>query len=621
MQILRQSTASQSIIIGPFVDSTDGNTAETGLTIANTDIRLSKNGANIAAKNSGGGTHDELGYYTITLDATDTDTVGRLQVAVHVSGALPVYHDFTVVEENVYDAIYASSAALGTDVAAILTDTGTTLDGAIATIDANVDAILADTSTDGVAISTSTIEGIADQVWDEATSGHVAAGSFGARLAIVRSNTAQAGSGTGITLDASASATDDFYNDMQVEIVSGTGVGQKRFITDYNGTTKVATVSTWAVNPSSDSVFVITGFGSLPGASAPTAAQVADAVWDEAAADHVTSGTFGQALGGAILRTATAQAGGASTITLDASASATNDLYNYNVIRIIAGTGAGQSRQISDYVGSSKVATVSLPWTTTPSSDSVFQIVDLGVDAATVASIADGVWDEARAGHVTAGTFGERVNANMTQISGDTTAADNLESYCDGTTPQPVNITQVSGDATAADNLESYCDGTTPIPANATQISGDATAADNLEAALDGTGGVTISGNLSGNVTGSVANVTGGINTAAGTITTLDGLDTAQDTQHAATLAVANNLNLGLIYGEAATGTLTTTACTSDLSGYADDELIGRVIVFTGGTANGQAAEITDYASASGLVSFSGGVQTAPANGDTFKIV
>lgn len=73
------------------------------------------------------------------------------------------------------------------------------------------------------------------------------------------------------------------------------------------------------------------------------------------------------------------------------------------------------------------------------------------------------------------------VDANVVSISGDSAAADNLESYCDGTTPMPVNVTQLSGDAAAADNLESYCDGTTPIPANATQISGSATAADVLE--------------------------------------------------------------------------------------------------------------------------------------------
>lgn len=111
MFFLRQSTASQSVLIGPFVDSTDGNTAETGLTVDAADIRLSKNGANIVGKNSGGGTHDELGYYTITLDATDTDTVGRLQLMVHESGALPVYHEFQVVEEALFDGLFAASAA------------------------------------------------------------------------------------------------------------------------------------------------------------------------------------------------------------------------------------------------------------------------------------------------------------------------------------------------------------------------------------------------------------------------------------------------------------------------------------------------------------------------------
>jgi hypothetical protein len=105
---LKQATASQSVLIGPFID-TDG-APTTGLTIDAADIRLSKNGGNIVAKNSGGGTHDELGMYTITLDATDTDTVGRLQLTVVETGALPVYHEFQVVEEAVYDALFGASA-------------------------------------------------------------------------------------------------------------------------------------------------------------------------------------------------------------------------------------------------------------------------------------------------------------------------------------------------------------------------------------------------------------------------------------------------------------------------------------------------------------------------------
>lgn len=111
MLFLKQSTASQTVLIGPFVDDTDGATAETGLTIANTDIRLSKNGGNLAAKNSGGGTHDEAGWYQITLDATDTNTVGTLQLHVKVSGALMVHAEFHVLEEDIYDALIGASAA------------------------------------------------------------------------------------------------------------------------------------------------------------------------------------------------------------------------------------------------------------------------------------------------------------------------------------------------------------------------------------------------------------------------------------------------------------------------------------------------------------------------------
>jgi hypothetical protein len=107
--ILKQSTAA-TLLIGPFVDSTDGATPETALTIANTDIRLSKNGANIAAKNSGGGTHDENGMYTITLDTTDTNTVGLLQLSVKVAGALSVWHQYQVIEEAIYDALFAAAA-------------------------------------------------------------------------------------------------------------------------------------------------------------------------------------------------------------------------------------------------------------------------------------------------------------------------------------------------------------------------------------------------------------------------------------------------------------------------------------------------------------------------------
>ncbi len=106
---LRQSTASQEIPLGYFVDSTDGDSAETGLTIANTDIKIWKNGATtLANKNSGGATHISGGIYYCVLDATDTNTLGGLVVFVHVSGALCFKQDCCVWVPQVYDSMFGT---------------------------------------------------------------------------------------------------------------------------------------------------------------------------------------------------------------------------------------------------------------------------------------------------------------------------------------------------------------------------------------------------------------------------------------------------------------------------------------------------------------------------------
>ena len=121
MNILKQSTAA-TVKLGAFVDDTDGKTAETGLTISQADIRLSKNGGDFAQTNNAtGATHDEFGYYDIPLDTTDTGTLGRLRVAVHESGALPVWQDFLVVTANVYDTL-CSTDNLDVNVTALAAD-------------------------------------------------------------------------------------------------------------------------------------------------------------------------------------------------------------------------------------------------------------------------------------------------------------------------------------------------------------------------------------------------------------------------------------------------------------------------------------------------------------------
>lgn len=116
VDLLKQSTAI-TVKLGPFVDETDGYTAETALTIGQADIRLSKNGGDFAQTNDAtGATHDESGWYGLPLDSTDTGTLGRLTVYVHESGARPVWREFMVVPANVYDSLISGSDYLQTDV-------------------------------------------------------------------------------------------------------------------------------------------------------------------------------------------------------------------------------------------------------------------------------------------------------------------------------------------------------------------------------------------------------------------------------------------------------------------------------------------------------------------------
>jgi hypothetical protein len=98
---------------------------------------------------------------------------------------------------------------------------------------------------------------------------------------------------------------------------------------------------------------------------------------DSTAADNLEAEYDGTGYKSYIRRN-TAQAGAAGTITLDASASATDDLYNGLMIALLGGTGAGQARMISDYVGSTKVATIEPDWTTNPGADSVFVLLPMG---------------------------------------------------------------------------------------------------------------------------------------------------------------------------------------------------------------------------------------------------
>jgi len=100
--------------------------------------------------------------------------------------------------------------------------------------------------------------------------------------------TAQAGGAATITLDAGASAVNDFYKNQRCAIVGGTGAGECEIIASYVGATRVATMAaSWATAPDATSQFRILPLGTIPGASAPTADQVGETVLDKLSTEKI----------------------------------------------------------------------------------------------------------------------------------------------------------------------------------------------------------------------------------------------------------------------------------------------------------------------------------------------
>ena len=123
---LKQSTA-KVVSFGPFLDKTDGVTEETGLVSAldhgTTGIKLSKNGGALTIRHATvtASTYDAYGMYRVTLDTTDTNTLGTLRMAFNEAATcLPVWQDFMVLPANIYDSIVSGSDLIDVSMTQIL---------------------------------------------------------------------------------------------------------------------------------------------------------------------------------------------------------------------------------------------------------------------------------------------------------------------------------------------------------------------------------------------------------------------------------------------------------------------------------------------------------------------
>jgi hypothetical protein len=390
MRLLKQSTEVTERI-GPCLDKTDGVTEEAGLAGAGTEI--SKAGG---AYGAGPvlGTYDSDGWYPVTLTTTHTNTLGSLVLKVHDAAThLPVWHEFLVLPANVYDSIVAGSdvldvsvtqwlgTAAATPTVAGVPEIDVTLVGgaaqdiatatALATVDGVVDAILLDTGTDGVVVAAASKTGYAlsaagvQAVWDALSSALTTVGSIGKRLVdyLTGDVFARLGAPAGASVSADVAA-------VKVDTAA---------ILDDTGTAGVVVA---AGSKTGYSLTATTGLGNqtanITGDLSGSVGSVTGAVGSVTGAVGSVTGTVGGVAGTITTLDALDTAQDAQHATTQGGVAALNDLSSADV-------------------------TAAVP---------------------TVAQVSDGVWDEAKAGHVAAGSFGEEVQAHA--LSSEVSALNDL---------------------------------------------------------------------------------------------------------------------------------------------------------------------------------------------------
>ena len=157
----KQSTAA-TLIIGPILDSTGAE--YTSAVIG--DLSISKNGGTLTALASAATlTHIANGQYTLVMTTGNLDTLGRLQITCNKATYQMPTVGLLVVPAMVFD-----SMVLGTDV---LQGDVTQFGGTAGTFAAGIPT---------AALDSAAILAVADQVWDEAMSGHTTAGTYGGRI-------------------------------------------------------------------------------------------------------------------------------------------------------------------------------------------------------------------------------------------------------------------------------------------------------------------------------------------------------------------------------------------------------------------------------------------------------
>ena len=400
---MQKNVASQKWIVFAF-DRTD-NTAKTG-DAANITANLRLDGGGANAVDDTNPTELEDGYYVFDITQAETNadmilitpvsSTANIQVigvpgAVYTTpAAFPTLTKGAIVDEfetqsqadptgfhvNIKEVNGTPQTANdnGADINDILTDTGTTLDALIkdvptvsefearSIVAANY-VVVGDTIAGVTAITNDVgiTQAGADKVWGTAARALTDKTGFAlsaAGITAIWEKNISAFSGAGYAGTYVKTLYDDWIN-----------AGRLDAILDI--------IAADVVNIDGDAM---RGTDSANTTTPPTVNAIADQVWDEilTGATHNIATSAGRRLreiAGFAIHSGTARASTITTITLAADADGGDGIFNRNLIVIIGGTGAGQTRTITDYDDTTKVCAVDREWHINPDATSEYQIL------------------------------------------------------------------------------------------------------------------------------------------------------------------------------------------------------------------------------------------------------
>lgn len=302
------------------------------------------------------------------------------------------------------------------------------------------------------------------------------------------------------------------------------------------------------------------------------------------------------------VRDGTAQAGGSATITLDSGASVSDN--NYRGLRVVTtgGTGAGQSRVITGYVGSTKVATVDYAWEVNPDSSTTFALMPVG-DVGRNASM------QARANVVSWGGLG----GTFLLDSNNGYPATGMASVFDQAQNDWFNVPNnfyasgwsAGGHLLNVDTLTTYT-GNTPQTGDAYAIVNNGTFGNSALHTQIGTPQQT-SGKYPATL--AAADCTGNLPANA---LAINGNTTAASNLAAS----ASAIHVGSVTGSPST----TTFIDSALPFTTTDQVKGRILILTSGTLIKEATAITAYNPSTKQLTFSS-LSGTPSTSDTYVIL